>query len=210
MVSNKLILSVMVLTCLVVQAYATDDSPAGNTYSDPAVNELKQAINGPNTAGQSFKGQPWATSSLNESNKKYVSTTTTPVQVSSMTQGQSTNYMVKVDSFLKGAAINNFYILTASDFVNGARVDPTWVIIDIRSADLYAQGHIQDALSIPLVDLISKMGIIPAGKKVVVYGDTDANAAFAVETLRVFSDRDAYVLQGGVVALQNAGMFLVV
>lgn len=204
MVSSKLFLCLMALTCLLVQAYAADDSPAGYTYSDPAVNELKQAINGPNTAGQSFKGQPWATSSLNESNKKSVSTTSTPVQISSTAQSPSSNYMTKADSFLKGAPTNSFYVITVSDFIDMARVDPNWVIVDIRPVDLYAQSHVQDAISVPLADLISKMGIIPSGKKVAVYGDSDTNAAFAVEALRVFGDRDAYVLQGDVTALQAA------
>lgn len=210
MVSNKLLPCLMALVCLLVQAYATDDSPADNTYSDPAVNELKQAINGPNTAGQSFKGQPWATSSLNESNKNYVSKTSTPVQISSTTQTESSNYMIKIDSFLKGAAINKFYVITVSDFINMRKVDPNWVIVDIRPAEVYAQGHVQGAISIPLVDLISKMDIIPAGKKVAVYGDSDIDAAFAVETLGVFGDRDAYVLQGIVIALQSAGTPLVI
>lgn len=132
-----------------------------------------------------------------------------PVQISSMTQTQSSNYMVKVDSFLKGASTNNFYVITVSDFINKAKIDPSWVIVDIRATDLYAQGHVQNALSIPTADLISKMGIIPAGKKVAVYGDSDIDAAFAVETLRVFGDFDAYLLQGGLIALQSAGMPLI-
>ncbi len=204
MVSSKLFLCLMALTCLLVQAYAADDSPAGNTYSDPAMNELKQAIDGSNTAGQSFKGQPWATSSLNESNKKSVSMTSTPVQISSMAQSSSSNYITKIDSFLKGAPTNSFYVITVSNFIDMAKVDPNWVIVDIRPVDLYAQGHVQDAISVPLADLISKMGIIPEGKKVAIYGDSDTNAAFAVETLRVFGDRDAYVLQGDITALQSA------
>ncbi len=126
-----------------------------------------------------------------------------------MTQTQSSNYMVKVDSFLKGASTNNFYVITVSDFINKAKIDPSWVIVDIRATDLYAQGHVQNALSIPTADLISKMGIIPAGKKVAVYGDSDIDAAFAVETLRVFGDFDAYLLQGGLIALQSAGMPLI-
>jgi rhodanese-related sulfurtransferase len=77
-------------------------------------------------------------------------------------------------------------------------MESDWVIVGASPAELYAQGHIPNAMSVPLADFIAGMGEIPAGKKVAVYSDIDANAAFAVETLRVFADRDAWILQGGV------------
>lgn len=207
MMISKLLLCSVALSCLLIQAFAESESPAVNTYSDPAINELKkQVLEEKPTVSGSYKGQPWATSSLNESNQKAVSVTSVPVQISAGTQGTSNNYLMVADSFLKGSKANGLYIISIPDFVNSSKADPNWVVVDVRTADRYAQGHAQDALSIPLESLVSQLGMIPAGKKVAVYGDLDIDAAYAVETLRVFADRDAYVLSGGISALQNAGL----
>ena len=88
----------------------------------------------------------------------------------------------------------------------GVVADKNWAIVDVRPAQLYATGHIPGAINIPLENLISQMGMIPAGQKVAVYCAIDTNAAFAVQTLRVYGGRDAFVLSGGIVAWQAAGM----
>lgn len=194
----------MALVCLLIQACSAED----DTYSDPAVNELKnQVLSEKKTTSGSYKGEPWATSSLNDSNKKVTSVAATPVQVAASTNTATPeDRLVKADSFLKDGAANEFYLLSVSDYLVKAQTDPAWVIVDVRAADRYAQGHIQGAANVPLENLVSQMGMIAPGKKVAVYGDLDASAAFAVEALRVFADRDAYVLQGGVSAWQAAGM----
>ena len=51
--------------------------------------------------------------------------------------------------------------------------------------------------------------MIPAGQKVAIYCSADTNAALAVQTLRVYGDREAFILSGGVSAWQAAGMPLV-
>ena len=158
------------------------------------------------TDTNSYKGQPWATSSLNDSNKKTTSVESiSAVQVSSG-QGQSSDYLVKTDSFLKEAMSNGFYLLSVVDFLNKSSADKNWAIVDVGPAQLYAGGHIPEAMNIPLENLISQMGMIPAGQKVAVYCAIDTNAAFAVQTLRVYGGRDAFVLSGGIVTWQAAGM----
>ena len=114
--------------------------------------------------------------------------------------------MVKTDSFLKEAMYNGFYLMSASEFLNQTSADKNWAIVDVRPAQLYAGGHIPGAINIPLAELISQMGMIPAGQKAAVYCDIDTNAALAVQTLRVYGDRDAFILSGGIVAWQGAGM----
>jgi rhodanese-related sulfurtransferase len=114
--------------------------------------------------------------------------------------------MVKTDSFLKEAMNNGFYVMSVTEFLNKTSADKNWAIVDVRPAQLYATGHLPGAINIPLSDLISQMGMIPAGQKVAVYCAIDTNAAFAVQTLRVYGDRDAFVLLGGIVTWQAAGM----
>lgn len=205
--SSNLLLGLMALACLLVQACATEDQ---ELIDQNKVDQMNTQILGEKkTDTGSYKGQPWATSSLNDSSTKTTSIASiTPVQVTSEL-GQSSNYMVKTDSFLKEAMNNGFYVMSVAEFLNRTSADKNWAIVDVRPAQLYATGHLPGAINIPLSDLISQMGMIPAGQKVAVYCAIDTNAAFAVQTLRVYGDRDAFVLLGGIVNWQAAGKPLV-
>jgi rhodanese-related sulfurtransferase len=192
----------MVQACALGQTPVLDDQEKVDQINKQILSEKK-------TVTTSYKGQPWLTSSLNDSYKKTTSVESiSPVQVSSAL-GQSSDYMVKTDSFLKEAANNGFYLLGVAEFLSISSQDKNWAIVDVRTPQLYLVGHIPEALNIPLENLISQIGMIPAGRKVAVYGATDTNAAFAVQTLRVYGDREASILQGGIVAWQAAGMTVV-
>jgi rhodanese-related sulfurtransferase len=203
--SISLLLGLVALACLMVQACALGQTPALDDQEK--VDQMnKQILSEKNTVTTSYKGQPWSTSSLNDSYKKTTSVESiSPIQVSSA-MGQSSDYMVKTDSFLKEAKNNGFYLLSVAEFLSISSQDKNWPIVDVRTPQLYMVGHIPDALNIPLENLISQMGMIPAGQKVAVYCATDTNAAFAVQTLRVYGDREAFVLTGGIAAWQATGM----
>jgi len=202
---SNLILGLVALSCLLVQACALEDSP--ELVDQKKVDQMNAQFLGekkPDT--NSYKGQPWANSSLNNSNKKTTSVISISAVQVSLGQDQSSEYMVKADYFLKEAINNEFYVLGVAEFLNKTSADKNWAIVDVRQAQLYASGHIPGAINIPLENLISQMSTIPVGKKVAVYCAIDTNAAFAVQTLRVYGSRDAFVLSGGVVAWQAAGM----
>ena len=202
--SNNLLLGLMALSCLLVQACALEDSP--ELVDQKKVDQMNTKFLGEKkTDTNSYKGQPWATSSLNDSiNKEYL-----PAVQFSSGPGQSSDYLARTDSFLKEAKNNGFYVLSVAQFLNKISADENWAIVDVRPAQLYAAGHIPEAINIPLGNLMPQMGMIPAGQKVAVYCAIDTNAAFAVQTLRVYGDRDAFVLSGGIVAWQTAGMSVV-
>ena len=203
--SINLLLGLMALACLLVQACALGQNPELDDQ-DKVDQMNKQILSEKKTNTNSYKGQPWSTSSLNDSDKKTTSVESiSPVQVSSA-MGQSSDYMVKTDSFLKEATNNGFYLLSVAEFLSISSQDKNWAIVDVRTPQLYMVGHIPEALNIPLENLISQMGMIPAGQKVAVYCATDTNAAFAVQTLRVYGGREAFVLPGGIAAWQAAGM----
>ncbi|MDD1749593.1 MAG: rhodanese-like domain-containing protein [Methanothrix sp.] len=194
----KLLLCTAVLFCMIAQVCAQgEQSPASNTYSDPATNEIKQFIEGPQNTDLSQKGKPPAESSLAKMEIGKTQTTTPQ------------NYLVKADLFLDGITAFNLYAITVPDFINNSHADPKWTILDIRPSERYAAEHIENAMNIPFADLVLMMNMIPAGNKIAVYSDYDTNAAFGVMTLRVFGDRDAWILQGGVPAWQSAGMTVV-
>jgi rhodanese-related sulfurtransferase len=203
--SNNLLLGLVALSCLLVQACALEDSP--ELVDQNKVDQMNtQFLGEKRTDTNSYKGQPWATSSLNGSNKETTSVESITVVQASTGQGQSSDYMVKTDSFLKEAMNNGFYVMSVAEFLNKSSADKNWAIVDVRPAQLYAAGHIPGAMNIPLGNLIPQMGMIPAGQKVAVYCAIDTNAAFAVQTLRVYGGRDAFILSGGIGSWHAAGM----
>ena len=197
----KLLIGLVALSCILVQACALGQTP--DLDDQNSMDQMnKQILGEKKTDANSYRGQPWATSSLNDSNKIE---SISAVRVSSAL-GQSSDYLGQADSFLKEALNNDFYLLSVAQFLSKSSTDKNWAIVDVRPAQLYQGGHIPEALNIPLENLISQMGMIPAGQKVAVYGTIDTNAAFAVQTLRVYGGRDAFVLSGGIVTWQAAGM----
>ena len=205
--SRNLLIGLMALACILVQACALGQTPELDQNKVDQMNT--QFLGEKKIDTNSYKGQPWANSSLNDTNKK-----TTSIESISAVRvlsglGQSSEYMIKTDSFLKEATNNGFYVMSVTEFLDKTSMDKNWAIVDVRPAQLYAAGHIPGAINIPLANLISQMGMIPAGQKVAVYCAIDTNAAFAVQTLRVYGGRDAFVLSGGIDAWQAAGMSVV-
>lgn len=195
MKSFKLLLCVAVLFCLAAQVYAqAGQSPASNTFSDPAINEMKQYLDSSKKSDLSEKGKPPVNS---------------PLAKVGVGQVEPQNYFLKADLFMNGIAANNSYIIAVPEFINVSRANPGWTILDIRPGTEYSAGHIENAMNIPISDLVTLMNMIPAGNKIAVYGDSDSDAAFGVMALRVFGDRAAYILQGGLPAWQTAGMSVV-
>ena len=135
--------------------------------------------------------------------------------LSLMAAGQETSpdYMLKADEVMKGMMDNDLYLISISDVINATENETemaNWVILDVRPQEGYASGHIPDSMNIPFTNIVSDMDAVPADKKIAVVCFYDTNSAFAVAMLRVFGDRDAWVVQGGVPAWQDAGKELVV
>ncbi|MFB3765231.1 MAG: rhodanese-like domain-containing protein [Methanotrichaceae archaeon] len=195
MILGKTLLCTALLLCLAVQAYSQPypGSPS-ITYADPAINEMQQSLEG-------FKNV-------------YQGTTDRP-QASASVSGDQTfksgfpDYTAKANDFLNEVDASNYYAVTVPEFINRTKIDTAWVIVDIRPARTYAAGHIQNAINVPISNLISMMGTIPASKKIAVCGTTNTEAAFGVMALTLFGNREAYVLLDGVQAWQQSGMHLV-
>jgi rhodanese-related sulfurtransferase len=189
----KILLSTIVLLCLAVQAYAQPEPGSPNiVHTDPAIREMQQALEGLSAPGQSASEKPQASSSL-----------------SAPAQGAFTDYKAKANDFLNGADASGYYTISIPDFINRTKIDTDWIVLDVRRSDEYSQGHIQNAINIPINNLISLMGTVPSGKRVAVYGSTNTEAAFCAMSLSIFGDREAYVLSDGISAWQQAGMPIV-
>jgi rhodanese-related sulfurtransferase len=73
-----------------------------------------------------------------------------------------------------------------------------FTLVDIRDAQEFAAGHIEQARHVPLAALLSDAALadLPAGRRVVLYSNGTAHAAQGALLLRMV-ERDAYALLGG-------------
>jgi rhodanese-related sulfurtransferase len=81
-------------------------------------------------------------------------------------------------------------------------------VIDVRSAEEFAGGHLRDAKNIPLADLGNRIGELDKSKSrtVVVVCQSGARSGKAVRQLAAAGFADVWSLDGGVAAWQAAGL----
>jgi rhodanese-related sulfurtransferase len=81
-------------------------------------------------------------------------------------------------------------------------------VLDVRSADEFAGGHLRDAKNIPLADLATRIGELDKSKNrtVVVVCQTGARSDKAAKQLAAAGFEDVWSLDGGVAAWQAAGL----
>ena len=95
-------------------------------------------------------------------------------------------------------------ILEATQRINRAKT----TILDVRSADEFAAGHLRDAKNIPLSDLGSRIGELDKQKTkaVVVVCQQGSRADKAVKMLQKAGFDDVVSLDGGLTAWTAAGL----
>ncbi len=201
-----MLLCLVAQSCLLVQALRRKIA-RGQDDQIKVAQINKQILGVKKTDTNSYEGKPLATSSLNDSNKNAASVESVSAVQISMKQG---NYMAKTDSFHQDVMNNGFYFLSAAEFLNKSNEVKNWAIVDVRPPQLYAADHIPGAMNIPLGNLILQRGMVPVGQKVAVYCAIDANAAFAVQTLRVYGGHDGICPLDEIVAWHAARISVVI
>jgi rhodanese-related sulfurtransferase len=80
-------------------------------------------------------------------------------------------------------------------------------LVDVRSPEEFAAGHLRDAKNIPLADLASRIGELDKSKNrtVVVMCQTGARSGKAARQLVAAGFGDVHSLEGGLAAWQAAG-----
>jgi len=81
-------------------------------------------------------------------------------------------------------------------------------VLDVRSAEEFAAGHVRDAKNIPLADLNNRIGELEKAKSrtIVVVCQNGARADKAVRQLKAAGFEDVLSLDGGVTAWTAAGL----
>lgn len=95
-------------------------------------------------------------------------------------------------------------VLEATQLINRART----TILDVRTPDEFAAGHLRDAKNIPLADLASRIGELDKQKTkaVVVVCKQGTRADKAVKMLQKAGFDDVVSLDGGLTAWTAAGL----
>ncbi|MDB5962060.1 MAG: sulfurtransferase [Massilia sp.] len=114
--------------------------------------------------------------------------------------------------------VSGGYLLFAGLGRGGKRASPLEVtqlinrgkptIVDVRTPEEFAAGHLRDAKNIPLADLSTRIGELEKSKArpVVVVCQTGARADKAVRQLSAAGFADVVRLDGGLAAWQTAGL----
>jgi rhodanese-related sulfurtransferase len=95
--------------------------------------------------------------------------------------------------------------LQATQMINRGK---STAVIDVRSADEFAAGHLRDAKSMPLADLANRIGELDKNrvKTVILVCQSGARANKAAHQLKSAGFEDIYTLEGGIAAWSAAGL----
>lgn len=95
--------------------------------------------------------------------------------------------------------------LQATQMINRGK---STAVIDVRTADEYAAGHLRDAKNIPLADLANRIGELDKNKvkTVILVCQSGTRADKAARQLKTAGFEDIYSLEGGVAAWSAAGL----
>jgi rhodanese-related sulfurtransferase len=88
--------------------------------------------------------------------------------------------------------------LSAGQLVERQQAGQAPLLLDVRHADEYSDGHIAGALNIPVEQLASRAGVlgVPRDSEIVVYCVSGRRAAKAQETLESLGYSHVRVLEG--------------
>jgi rhodanese-related sulfurtransferase/DNA-binding HxlR family transcriptional regulator len=98
------------------------------------------------------------------------------------------------------------FLLGLQDFAYGRLADPATLVIDVRTANEYALGHVPGAISVPMAELYDQIASLPQDMEIVAYcgGPYCVVSPRAVRLLRE-NGRRARPLDGGLSRWRREG-----
>lgn len=101
--------------------------------------------------------------------------------------------------------------LSADQLIQRQRADQAPLLLDVRHADEYRDGHIAGALNIPVEQLASRAGVlgVTPDREIVVYCVSGRRAARALQTLESLGYRHVRLLDGSLNAWREQQLPLV-
>jgi rhodanese-related sulfurtransferase len=84
--------------------------------------------------------------------------------------------------------------------------DPALFVLDVRSPEEFAAGHVPGAVNIPHDQVASRLAEIPKNKEVVLYCRSGRRSGLAAETLEANGYKDLRLMQGDMPGWEKAGL----
>jgi len=97
-----------------------------------------------------------------------------------------------------------FYVDTAQAHDIIKNYSDSTIILDVRDASMFAQGHVPNAINIPLLDLERRRNELSPLKKILIFGVTDVAEFQAGVQLYDLTQTTAYVVKGAMQSWQDA------
>lgn len=88
-------------------------------------------------------------------------------------------------------------------------LDQGALIVDVRTPEEFAQGHVPGAVNLPLQEIAAWADKLPKDKPVYLYCRSGNRSRQAAEYLKKKGYTNLYNLEGGVLAIERAGFPLV-
>lgn len=113
-------------------------------------------------------------------------------------------------AYAKGWILSDFQSLTPKEAYTLLQSDKEVVLLDVRTPDEFAQGHIEGSTLIPLQTLESNLALLSdaKNKKIIVYCHS-GNRSVAASRILVQNGFKPLNMKGGITAWTEAGFDLV-
>ena len=95
--------------------------------------------------------------------------------------------------------------ISVSDASTMIQSSPNLLVVDVRTPQEYAQGHLKGAINIPLSDLPLRIGGLVRNRPILVYCQTGYRSAQASAILVKAGFTQVYNMDGGMTAWINSG-----
>jgi rhodanese-related sulfurtransferase len=106
---------------------------------------------------------------------------------------------------ISGGQQLGYKTISVSDASAMIQSSPNLLVVDVRTPQEYAQGHLKGAINIPLSDLPLRIGGLNPNGPILVYCQTGYRSAQASTILVKASFTQVYNMDGGITAWINAG-----
>jgi len=104
--------------------------------------------------------------------------------------------------------IKDITVQDAHALIQGNRGNPGFVIIDVRTQEEYASGHIADSVNLDYNSetFRDEVGELERSRKYLVYCRTGRRSAGAVNVMKELGFREVYNMTGGIVQWEADGL----
>lgn len=97
------------------------------------------------------------------------------------------------------------YRLSPEDFLTNQANGQNYFILDVREPDEFAEGHIENAVNLPLREVLQQIDTLPENKNapILVYCRSQKRSTHALVVLRQLGYTEVYNLKDGILAYQE-------